>query len=113
MPYSHLFPTGLPGPAYGFAPAPIPTWVTIGPAVLPPAGDYVFEAYMRATTGKVYARLIDDFLVPSGEVQTDLTTFARYDSDVLTLDGLREYRTQVGKVAPDAGELLGSRLKPA
>ena len=87
-------------------------WTTIGPAVLYDAGSYLYEAYFRATSGTVYARLIDNTAVTLGDVSTSSGTFARVRSGALSLVSGREYRTQVGKAGADAGELLGSRLEP-
>ena len=70
------------------------------------------ETYIRATTGTVYARLIDsdNNVVTNSEVSTALTTFQRLRSNALTLVNGKTYRNQFGKAGGDAGEFLEAKL---
>lgn len=87
-------------------------WTSIGPAKLYTSGSFVYESYFRATSGTVFARAIDNLANPVGQVETSSATFARVRSGTLSLVAGRDYRTQVGKIGADAGELLGSSLEP-
>jgi hypothetical protein len=72
-----------------------------------------YEVYMKATTGRVYARLYnvtDGTGMLSSQVSTAGTSLERVRSNALTLVDGKEYRVQVGKFGSDAGEMVGAKL---
>lgn len=94
-----------------------PTYVTYGSSFLWTAVNWgsvnvYLEVYIRATTGTVYARLLDgnNSPVTNSEVSTASATFQRLRSSALTLTNALTYRVQFGKAGADAGEFLGARL---
>jgi hypothetical protein len=108
-----LSPLGAPGLPYAFVaktPAAVVYDFLVGAlkyvaAQMP--GTFYFEAFYRATTGTVYARLYD--LTASAEVagsvlSTALTTFQLQQTDALTLIDGHVYEGQFGNEGADAGE---------
>ena len=77
------------------------------------AVNFYFEAYYKATTGTVYARLYnitDSSAVANSQVSTAQNTYQRDRSAALTLTDGKIYRAQFGKEGADAGKFLGAKL---
>jgi len=74
--------------------------------------DFFLEVYFRATTGTVYAQLIDNTnAVPVGSrISTAASTFTRVRSGAVSLVDGRAYRVQFGKEGADAGEFTSAKL---
>lgn len=100
----------------GFAPVVI-VHNAYGGAVLYTAANWLntsfyFEVYFRATSGTVYARLLDNLgnVVTGSELSTTSASFVRIRSSALTLINGRSYRVQFGKETPDGGEFISAKL---
>ena len=75
------------------------------------AGSIYFEAYLRATTGTVYADLYDETgsaSVSGSQVSTTSSSFVLVRSSALTLTLNNTYRPRFGIVGTDAGQHLGA-----
>jgi len=77
------------------------------------AVNFYFEAFYKATTGTVYARLYnvtDSSAVANSQVSTAQVVYQRDRSAALTLTDAKTYRAQFGKEGADAGKFLGAKL---
>lgn len=94
----------------------VPTFTSYGLPFLYTSANwtkpFALEVYMRAITGMVFARLLNetDSVEVSGSVlSTTSTTFSRIRSGSLTLVNGKTYRLQFGK-STGTGEFLGGQL---
>ena len=122
---TRLHTNALPGRLFGsFAGKASVSYTSAGPPWLYTSANWTsgssifFEAYIRQTTNKAYARLFDVDVggaVGSSTVNTTSGSFVRLRSSALTeqsgglVDG-NEYIAQFGRSGSDAGEALGAKI---
>lgn len=95
-----------------------PTWFSYGSRFLYTASNwgtvtFYLEVYMRALTGKAFARLYnetDSVPIFNSVVATKSSTHVRLRSSAITLTDGKVYRVQFGRISGDSGSFISGRI---